>query len=264
LDVYAWGGSFCWSCLSSAATGYRCGCTHSVAARPARNVRHPGAITGLSTLTHIAGAVAAVAITARSGWGRDWAWPVGGRFSPAEDAAAHDHPRSGQCRVVPVSLSRMRAVMRGGWASPTRLRRDDDLADRVGFGGLVRGGDRVQRELVPWARTGRVGKEHCEVLRLSRATWPSSRERARQPDPRPEPGPPDFPRSPHLPSSSSPAAPTPRTFFLPRPRKSPADSQPSTVPETATVTTTPASTPASAPVTTASPRLRQIAVRGLA
>ena len=31
------------------------------------------AITGLFSLTHIAGAVAAVALTARSGWGLDWA-----------------------------------------------------------------------------------------------------------------------------------------------------------------------------------------------
>ena len=45
----------------------------SVAARPAKAVALSGVITGLFTLTHIAGAVAAVALTARSGWGREWA-----------------------------------------------------------------------------------------------------------------------------------------------------------------------------------------------
>jgi hypothetical protein len=99
LDVSAWGGSFSWACLSSA-TWYRCGCTRSVAARPAKTVAPPGAITGLFTLTHIAGAVAAVALTARSGSGRDFAWAARGRISPAADVAAHDHSGLGSCRMA--------------------------------------------------------------------------------------------------------------------------------------------------------------------
>jgi hypothetical protein len=91
LDVSSWGGSFSWGCLSSAATCYRCGCTRSVVARPAKTAALPGAITGLFLLTHIAGAVAAVALTVRSGWEGDWAWAARGRISPAADVAAHDH-----------------------------------------------------------------------------------------------------------------------------------------------------------------------------
>jgi len=98
LDVSAWGGSFSWACLPSVATCYRCDCTRSVVARPAKTAAPPGAITGLFTLTHIAGAVAAVVPTARSGWGRGLAWSARGRISPAADVAAHDHSGLGSCR----------------------------------------------------------------------------------------------------------------------------------------------------------------------
>ena len=69
-------------------------------ARAAKGVALPGAITGLFTLTHIAGAVAAVALTARSGSGRDLAWAARGRISPAADVAAHNHSGLGSCRVA--------------------------------------------------------------------------------------------------------------------------------------------------------------------